>query len=91
MDACRDFFTWEIEIRRVVPPDNLRSLTKVFDGIAASVLENIKPLPDELPRMIDGARSGKITQHTIELDFAVPPQIARFNVEMEWVNHHFNG
>ena len=43
IDACRDFLTWEIEVRRVVPPDNLRSLTKVFDGIAASVLGNIKP------------------------------------------------
>jgi Protein of unknown function (DUF4236) len=87
IDCSGALIKWELEISSAEPPIKLKRLGAALHGSAAGIISEVKRVPDELGRALEGARKGT-RNFTINLTFTTPPQIAHFLTELESVQKH---
>lgn len=86
--CCRAFLNWGLDICAADAPVNLRRLSAALRGFTMSIIGDIKPLPDQLARVVEDARGGAHGIRQINLTFSKPPQFARYIAELEEVGKH---
>jgi hypothetical protein len=86
-NACQAILEWELELNSLRPPSKLQGLGKTLQGITLGVVEDLNRVPQDLSKALEGSWTG--TRHaTISFIASRPPQIEKFQAEMQRVSEH---
>lgn len=86
VDAISDLYDetldFELESRRVLPPEGFEEVHRIQDGWSQTIRDGIRQVTDFLERAIErNPRSGKPLEFTIEFD--APKDVDKFNAELD--------
>lgn len=85
--ACHSLLEWELELNSLAPPSKLQNLGRALKGLTLVVINELKRLPDEISKALDGTWTGVRTVH-IKLTFPSPPQLEKFQAEIKKASEH---
>jgi hypothetical protein len=86
-DVCRTFLEWELELSSIIVEENLQNLMNSLHGSTLGIIKEIKRLPNEISDALTGEWTGT-RRVQITLNFAAPPQLAKFAAELKEVKRH---
>jgi hypothetical protein len=87
INACQSLLDWELELNSLRPPAKLQGLGQALQGITLGVVEDLTRLPNDMSKALEGSWTG--TRHvTICFTVSAPPQLEKFQAEMQRVSEH---
>lgn len=87
VNACHSVLEWEMELNSLRPPPKLQALGQSLQGIAQGIVDDLKRLPNDLSDALEGTGTGN--RHVkIAITFSSPPQLEKFQAEMQKVAEH---
>lgn len=87
INACQSLLDWELELSSLRPPTRLQGLGQALQGITLSVVEDLKRVPTDMAKALEGSWMGT-RQVTICFTASAPPQLEKFQAEMQRVSEH---
>jgi len=87
INACQSLLDWEMEIESLRPPDHLQALGQSLQGITFGVIQDLKRVPEDLSKALEGSWTG-VRHVTVAFTLSTPPQLLKFQAEIEKVNKH---